>query len=237
MAQAIETLFPDRLEEFLGLLAYHYTKAEAWEKAQEYLLEAGRQAGRIAADPETLAHFEQALEAHLRAHGGTWGELISDEGIDWFLEWTRVSIGEALASPPREPDKQFYGEVRARLGPQDPQVRSIAIVLANAYLQGDADREAQVLMEAVPAQGDLDGWSDADRLSVYSCLGRAKVRQGVAQAEPTCSGPSTLPEASPIRPRVRRASTPISPRVHVHSCRPLGRSVDRDDRRPGEARA
>ena len=48
VAQVIETLFVDRLEEFYGLLAYHYSKAELWEKAQAYLLRAGDQAGRIA---------------------------------------------------------------------------------------------------------------------------------------------------------------------------------------------
>ena len=42
----------DRLEEFYGLLAHHYSAAELWEKAQEYLFKAGDQAGRMAADAE-----------------------------------------------------------------------------------------------------------------------------------------------------------------------------------------
>jgi hypothetical protein len=33
----VETLFSDHLEEFYGLLAYHYARAENWEKAQDYL--------------------------------------------------------------------------------------------------------------------------------------------------------------------------------------------------------
>ena len=37
VGQVIETVFADRLEEFYGLLAYHYARAEAWEKAQDYL--------------------------------------------------------------------------------------------------------------------------------------------------------------------------------------------------------
>jgi len=40
----MESLFADRLDDFFGLLAYHYTKAEDWEKAQEYLFKAGDQA-------------------------------------------------------------------------------------------------------------------------------------------------------------------------------------------------
>jgi class 3 adenylate cyclase/tetratricopeptide (TPR) repeat protein len=69
VAQAIELLFEDRLEEFTSLLAYHYTLAEDWEKAQEYLFKAGDQAGRMAADMEALEHFRQAEAAYLKAFG------------------------------------------------------------------------------------------------------------------------------------------------------------------------
>jgi tetratricopeptide (TPR) repeat protein len=68
----IETLFADRLEEFYGLLAYHYARAEAWEKAQEYLFKVGDQAGQVAADAEALAHYRRALTAYTRAFGDRW---------------------------------------------------------------------------------------------------------------------------------------------------------------------
>ncbi len=69
VAQAIETLFEDRLDEFTSLLAYHYTRAEDWEKAQEYLFKAGDQAGRMAADTEALEHFRQAEATYMKAFG------------------------------------------------------------------------------------------------------------------------------------------------------------------------
>ena len=72
VAAAIETLFFDRLEEFSSVLAYHYAKAELWEKAQEYLFKAGDQAGRIAADAEALIHYQQALETYTRVFGERW---------------------------------------------------------------------------------------------------------------------------------------------------------------------
>ena len=72
VAASIETLFSDRLEEFYILLAYHYSRAEDWEKAQGYLFKAGDQAGRIAADAEALAHYEQAIEAYGRVFGDKW---------------------------------------------------------------------------------------------------------------------------------------------------------------------
>lgn len=75
VGQAIEVLFADRLVEFYGLLAYHYARAEAWEKAQDYLLKAGDQAGRVAADVEALAHYQQAMAAYARAFGDRWDPL------------------------------------------------------------------------------------------------------------------------------------------------------------------
>jgi class 3 adenylate cyclase/tetratricopeptide (TPR) repeat protein len=69
VAQAIEMLFEGRLDEFASLLAHHYTRAEDWEKAQEYLFKAGDLAGRMAADTEALEHFRQAEAAYLKAFG------------------------------------------------------------------------------------------------------------------------------------------------------------------------
>ncbi len=75
VAQTLENLFANRLEEICGLLASHYSRAEVWEKAQHYLLMAGDQAGRIAADTEALANYRQALEAYQKAFGDQWDPL------------------------------------------------------------------------------------------------------------------------------------------------------------------
>jgi tetratricopeptide (TPR) repeat protein len=75
VAASIESLFADRLEDFYSLLAYHYTKAEDWEKAQEYLFKAADQAGKLAADAEALDHYEQAMQAYSLAFGEKWDPL------------------------------------------------------------------------------------------------------------------------------------------------------------------
>lgn len=72
VGETIEVLFADRLEEFYALLAYHYARAEDWEKAQYYLVKAGDQAGKVAADAEALAYYRQALAAFSRAFGDRW---------------------------------------------------------------------------------------------------------------------------------------------------------------------
>ncbi len=71
----LEDLFSDRLEEFNGLLAYHYAKAETWDKAHAYLMKAADRAGQMAADAEALEHYRQALEAYSRAFGDSWDPL------------------------------------------------------------------------------------------------------------------------------------------------------------------
>ena len=72
VATAIETLFPDRLDEFAGILAHHFTAAEEWDRAQHYLFRAGDQAGRMAGDTEALARYRQAIDAYAKAYGDRW---------------------------------------------------------------------------------------------------------------------------------------------------------------------
>ena len=86
VAASIEVLFADRLEDFSGLLAYHYTQAEDWEKAQEYLFKAGDQAGSIAADAEALEHYER--------------------GDGSLLSGLRRLLGAGAAGEPRAQDRR-----------------------------------------------------------------------------------------------------------------------------------
>lgn len=72
VGECLETLFAGRLEEFYGLLAYHFAQAEDWEKAQDYLFKIGDRAVKVAADAEALSHYQQAIAAHARAFGDQW---------------------------------------------------------------------------------------------------------------------------------------------------------------------
>ena len=72
VGRAVERMFADRLDEFYSMLAYHYARAEEWELAQQYLLAAGDQAGRLAADAEALEHYRQAATVCARIFGPEW---------------------------------------------------------------------------------------------------------------------------------------------------------------------
>lgn len=70
VGRAMETLFADRIEDFYSIIAYHFAQAEQWDKAKDYLIHAGDQAGRIAADAEALSHYRRAL----KMYDGGFGE-------------------------------------------------------------------------------------------------------------------------------------------------------------------
>jgi tetratricopeptide (TPR) repeat protein len=62
VAEALERLFPGRIEEQPELLAHHFTQAEAWPKAFLYLTKSGNKARRAFANHEAIAFYTQALE-------------------------------------------------------------------------------------------------------------------------------------------------------------------------------
>lgn len=120
VAHSIEKIFKERLHEFYGMLAYHYSRAEDLEKAEEYLIKAGEEALRSAASDEALHYYEEALELYLKKSGndadpekvamleknialalynrGQHQEAIKyfDEALDYY--WGKLPKGRILAA-------------------------------------------------------------------------------------------------------------------------------------------
>jgi class 3 adenylate cyclase/tetratricopeptide (TPR) repeat protein len=69
VAQSIEKVFSDRIHEFYGMLAYHYSRAENLAKAEEFLIKAGKEALKSAASNEALHYYQEALGMYLKKHG------------------------------------------------------------------------------------------------------------------------------------------------------------------------
>jgi len=69
VAQSIEKVFSERLHEFYGMLAMHYSKAEDTDKAEEYMLKAGEEALKSSASSEALHFFQEALKMYLKNRG------------------------------------------------------------------------------------------------------------------------------------------------------------------------
>jgi len=69
VADSIEKVFNQRLHEFYGMLAYHYSQAEDLDKTEEYLIKAGEESLKSSASAEALHYYQQALELYLRKFG------------------------------------------------------------------------------------------------------------------------------------------------------------------------
>ncbi len=69
VAHCIEKIFRDRLHEFYGMLAYHYSKAEDFEKAEGWMTKAGEAALRSSASSEALHYYQEALRLYLETSG------------------------------------------------------------------------------------------------------------------------------------------------------------------------
>ncbi|MCH7924740.1 MAG: hypothetical protein IIC51_04325, partial [Planctomycetes bacterium] len=62
VGQAIEALYPDRLEEHFEALAYHFENGEVWDKAMLYLVRAGIKARQSYSLKTALALFDRAKD-------------------------------------------------------------------------------------------------------------------------------------------------------------------------------
>jgi tetratricopeptide (TPR) repeat protein len=62
IGRAMESLYPDRLEEYCELLAYHFTNCAAPEPALKYLELASQKAARVNAMEEANIYFDEAME-------------------------------------------------------------------------------------------------------------------------------------------------------------------------------
>jgi class 3 adenylate cyclase/tetratricopeptide (TPR) repeat protein len=62
IGRAIEALYPERLEEFYEMLAYHYSRGENPEKAYQYIKLSGNKATKNYSNSEALRFYEEAIE-------------------------------------------------------------------------------------------------------------------------------------------------------------------------------
>jgi len=120
VAEALERLFPDRIDEQVGLLAHHWERAGDAEKATEYLLRAGDQARLAYAHQEAIDYYQRAQaflkegEEHERAArtlmklGLTYHTAFDFKAArqayeEGFALWQRVGEMEPALPPPPAP--------------------------------------------------------------------------------------------------------------------------------------
>jgi len=124
VAEALERLYPDRVEEQAGLLAHHWERAEEPEKAQHYLYQAGEQARRQYANQEAITYFRRALALLEDAPPDAPRQKAATklyESLGDVLEFTdrydeaRTAYQNALASLPSQ-DRIGQGRLHRKTG-------------------------------------------------------------------------------------------------------------------------
>ena len=124
IALAIEELYAERLAEQYEMLAYHFSRAEEWANALEYLLKAADKAAKAFATREAVNLYDQALEA--AAHLGEAVDLKTLMSIHqakstlYFIlsdfERSRVESESMLVLARRAGDQVHEGAALAGMG-------------------------------------------------------------------------------------------------------------------------
>ena len=141
VAQAIEDVYADRLSEHVETLAHHWTVAEDWPRALEYLEQAGDRAMATFASDAAISYYEQAITVAERID-----QRVRAGSIFQRLGDVHMSIGDLTGGA------AVFGRMAAlaRAVP-DPETLAWALAYqgeAYAYLH-DLDRGEACLHEAL----------------------------------------------------------------------------------------
>ena len=85
---AVEQLFADRLDEYIELLARHYSRSTKYDRALHYLLLAGQKATRSFINDQALQHYQLALEILPKTKHTVYQELQALTGLGDVLVFT-----------------------------------------------------------------------------------------------------------------------------------------------------
>ena len=186
---AIETLFADRLDEFVDLLAFHYERGDDPRRALEWLMRAGDRAKGLFANTEALATYGSALAIAAEGSGprdaGVIHERIGDVQLligrydDAIASYTQGEVhgatpsgvrragllrksGNAMAMKGDYPGARAALDLALELAKDDGAERSRVQVQLGQLLwrQGDHEAARETLAAAVSA-GEKAGADDA----------------------------------------------------------------------------
>ncbi len=178
--EAIEALYPDRLEDFTDLLAHQYGSSDDARKAVQWLGRAGRRAKERFAKEEAIKYFKSLISIAKEAEAGLEHDLVAayealgeiynlnDEygaAIDWYQEMRKAAAADRV--------------VWWRAG------KGLALVYKN---QGRYDDALSIVDEAQSmftgdSIADLTGRAEIGHLKGSILLTRGEMRQGFAEGQ------------------------------------------------------
>jgi class 3 adenylate cyclase/tetratricopeptide (TPR) repeat protein len=187
--EAIESLFPDRLDELAATLGYHFEKAEVRDKAIDYLRRAGQRAAATFANTEAIGFYRSVLQQL---------DLLVSAGADDAAERAAAEIQENIGDIQQrlaqmEEARAAYEEARRRI-PSDDAVwlsrlyRKTAKAWIVDRLHDDAERayqEAEKVLQsrATPSKEWQEEWLQIQLDRVWLHYWRGETREIMALAE------------------------------------------------------
>jgi tetratricopeptide (TPR) repeat protein len=136
IAGSIEKVFQNKLAEFYGMLAYHYSNADSLDKAEKYMIMAGEEALKSSASSEALYYYQNAMELYIKKFGqavdpNKMSELEENIG---FAFYGRGYYVEAIEYFTRALTNLGINEPRSRMHIIIRLISNVSIIIKNLYL-------------------------------------------------------------------------------------------------------
>jgi len=174
VADTIERIYADRLDDQVELLANHYRWSTRLDRALHYLLLAGQKAVRSQANQQARQHYEAALELLHKTTPSVYQKFQVYAGMGDVLLFTgdyleaRNDYKQALEAFSQDADNLFVQE-RSSLR------RKIA---RTHERQGDYDQAQNQLFSAIQTLGATPSENPAERAQVWNDLAWIDFRRG-----------------------------------------------------------
>lgn len=202
VAAAIEAVYPERLDEFTDLLAYHYERSDETAKAVTWLVRAGDRAKSLFANAEALVLFDSALARSGDGVGAGRAAGILERIADVLVLTGRYDEALARLSAARERGPEAPPADRARLWRKTGTALLMKAAYSEATAAFAAAREALGNTDDVEAahielQAGQLAWRRGDYESARIALSEAvRVGESLAAGDAVAEGLKQLGNVS-----------------------------------------
>jgi len=143
-AEALEALFMPHADDYFGVLAYHWGKAENWDLAREYLIDA---AARAQSTGVLCEYYQAALETLLRGYTSSSDASGDAQTAEWFLKSVAPFRGAAMLGGIRGALQDFHSRMVEIHGSDSRCTLAAAEMLGGALVEDHMVEEAALLLE------------------------------------------------------------------------------------------
>ena len=189
VAESIEELYSDEIDQHIEVLALHYDRARHWSKSLTYTLRAGERAQDRFANREAIGYYSRALQLsqHVANAGSErWRAAVGLGDVEQHVGENEEAISFYQAALDEQP--QAPSETRAE----------VMLKIGRAWDKlGNLEKADTLLKAAATEMGRSDEHSPAVEAEIYSALGWLTFRNGdLATAQALLTRAASLVEGT-----------------------------------------